>query len=323
MAEEFDLIETYFQPLSVVRSTELGIGDDGAVLDCPVHHQLVVVTDTLIEGVHFPESTSADAIAWKALAVNLSDLAAMGATPAFYSLALSLPQSKNNQAWLFSFAQGLSKLANLYAIPLIGGDTTKHDKLVVTITAHGWVPSLQMIRRSGAEVGDSLYVSGRIGDAGLAVPKILNHDVCPDVLRQALDYPQPRVSLGQLLLKYANSAIDVSDGLLADLHHILTQSSVAAQLNYSMMPFSDLVKQHTAASQDWLFPVTAGDDYELCFTVPKDKEQAFLVEAELLDTDVTKIGEIVEDRTDEKIIWIDTPEGFEAGDKRLGYRHYD
>jgi len=246
MASEFDLIKQYFEPLSSgLDKGETGIGDDGAVLNVPAGHQLVVVTDTLVNGVHFPENTSAYDVGWKALAVNLSDLAAMGAKPAFFSLALTLPESDDE--WLQGFAQGLADLAKRFGIPLIGGDTTK-GPLTVTVTAQGWVEKSAAIMRGNARQGELVCVTNTIGDAALGLKlemntlpencKALFSDEERAFLLNSLDRPEPQLDFVEFLKNNASSAIDVSDGLLADLAHIIENSNsfshegkIAAKLN--------------------------------------------------------------------------------------------
>jgi thiamine-monophosphate kinase len=286
---EFELIDRYFAPLSQgLAADELGIGDDGAILTPPAGHQLVVVTDTSIAGVHFPHATSAFDIAWKALAVNLSDLAAMGARPAFYSLALTL--ERYDQAWLQSFASGLAALAQQVShysthglLPLIGGDTTR-GPLSITITAHGWIKSGSALRRCGAKPGDDIFVSGYLGEGGLGLDIALAGKQAESVAEVSalakLNRPEPRVALGLGLIDLATSAIDISDGLLADLNHILQASNVGAELNMAAMPITNRVKAWSVA--DTLKPLLAGDDYELCFTSdPANAEKVMQISRQL------------------------------------------
>lgn len=291
---EFDLIRQYFLPLShrsQLDTADLAIGDDGALITPPSNHQLVVVTDTLVAGVHFPLDTSAYDIGWKALAVNLSDLAAMGAQPAFYSLALTMPQVE--PAWLTDFSQGLADCAKPYHLPLIGGDTTR-GPLTVTVTAQGWVPIGQALLRSGAQVGDAIYVTDWIGEAGLGLALALAQQRAANASEASalarLNRPVARVALGVGLRGLANSAIDISDGVLADLGHILTASQVGAVLHSHLMPVSKSVKRW--ASDQVLKPLTAGDDYELCFTASPESHQQVVQLAEDLKLKVTRIGEI-------------------------------
>ncbi len=291
---EFDVIERYFRPLSFVSDArDFAIGDDGAFITPPPDKQLVVVTDTLVSGVHFLPDASAYDIAWKALAVNLSDLAAMGARPAFYSLALTLPQV--DAQWLSEFARGLADCAAPYAVSLIGGDTTK-GPLCVTITAQGWVAQGKALRRSGAQPGDDVYVSGCIGEGGLglslalAAKTALNDQQQQALLR--LHRPQPRVRLGLALVDLAHSAIDVSDGLLADLAHILKASSVGAQLDYAAIPLTEAVKAW--AQHQPMQPLQAGDDYELCFTAPRSARDTLIDLAGLLNLPLSRIGKVTQ-----------------------------
>ncbi|MBD3755490.1 MAG: thiamine-phosphate kinase [Gammaproteobacteria bacterium] len=281
MAEEFRLIDRYFKPLSEgLHAGDIGIGDDGAVLSIPAGHQLVVVTDTLVSGVHFPVDAKPYDIAWKALAVNLSDLAAMAAKPGFFSLALTLPQ--NDPVWLEEFARGLQAISQAYNIPLIGGDTTK-GPLTITVTAHGWVKQGRALLRSGAKLDDVICVSGCLGDAGLGLKHALNQLTETEQARltpsqwqsvlQALHRPQPQLGLGEALSGKANAGIDVSDGLLADLGHILEcsqarlQQALGAELYLNELPLSSAMQAWFAHESSWHLPLAAGDDYQLCLTM--------------------------------------------------------
>ncbi len=326
MTSEFSLIDQFFKPLSSTLSSTngvIGIGDDGAVVNLPQDRQMVVVTDTLIEGLHFPSETSAEDIAWKALAVNLSDLAAMGAEPAFYSLALTLPASKNSQAWLEAFANGLHDLASRYSMPLIGGDTTRSDQLVITITAHGWIEKQQALLRSGAKEGDLIYVSGEVGDAGLALKQLQQKQTVDAELLQALNRPQPMVALGRSLIGIASAVIDVSDGFLADLNHILSQSNVGAEIDYAMMPFSANMQHYLNSHKDGLFPLTCGDDYQLIFTVSNPLQQQVQTIARDLNIAVCQVGKIVNPQ--QGLSLINAPEEVDLkklGKHHLGFLHY-
>jgi thiamine-monophosphate kinase len=228
---------------------------------------LVVCVDTLVAGVHFPLGTSAAAIGHKALAVNLSDLAAMGAEPAWATLALTLPES--DSAWLAAFAEGFFALADRYAVELVGGDTTR-GPLSVTVQAHGFVPPGKALRRRGARPGDRIYVTGTLGDAGLALRRDAPAD---DRVRRRLDFPDPRIESGLVLRDYASAAIDISDGLLADLGHLLECDRLGATLRIDALPRSEAflaaMRALDAARRNLYcdLPLGAGDDYELCFTV--------------------------------------------------------
>ncbi len=268
-ATEFEIICRYFARQSLQRDDVLaGIGDDAALLQVPTGSELAVCIDTLVAAVHFPAATPAAAIGHKALAVNLSDLAAMGATPAWVTLSLTLPDS--DPAWLADFSQAFFQLADRFGVQLVGGDTTR-GPLSITVQAHGFVPAGRALRRHGAQPGDRIYVTGTLGDAGLALQLRAQAD---PALRQQLDYPEPRVAAGQLLGAYASAAIDVSDGLLADLGHLLAASGQGASINVDALPRSAVftaTMQQPGFRQSGLFyelPLSAGDDYELCFTVP-------------------------------------------------------
>lgn len=291
---EFDLIEQYFKPLSQsTRPGDLAIGDDGALITPPPNSQLVVVTDTLVSGVHFPVNTAAYDVGWKALAVNLSDLAAMGAQPAFYSLAITLPHA--DQAWLADFTKGLADCAALYSIALIGGDTTR-GPLCITVTAQGWVAQGKALLRSAAKVGDDIYVSGPIGEAGLGLSLALAgqspRNAAERFALQRLNRPQARVELGLALIGLAHSAIDVSDGLLADLSHILHASNLGAHLHSAQLALSESVRHWTQG--DHLKALQAGDDYELCFTACKNQRAAIAALATELNLPLHLIGETTE-----------------------------
>ncbi|MCK4742689.1 MAG: thiamine-phosphate kinase [Sulfuriflexus sp.] len=282
---EFSLINNYFNRQSTSRDdVRLGIGDDAAVLQVASNEQLVVTTDTLVEGVHFPKNTSPFDIAYKLMAVNLSDLAAMGAEPRWASLALTLPEV--NDDWLEQFSTGLFKLANKYNVQLVGGDTTR-GPLTLSLTLHGVVESEKFLQRSTAQVDDAIVVSGQLGDAGLALKKLLANKEPSAELLACLNRPTPRVELGLSLVGVAHAAIDISDGLLADLGHILMASGRGAELQLKDLPISDAVKQFTLTG-DWSLPLAAGDDYELCFTIP----ELSLAQLKTDDIALTRIGTV-------------------------------
>lgn len=254
----------------------VGIGDDCAVLAPPAGTQLVVSTDTLNVGVHFPEGTDAQAVGHKALAVNLSDLAAAGATPAWFTLNLSLPQV--DTAWLEAFCRGLFTLAGRYEMQLIGGDTTR-GPLSVTMTAFGFAPSAAALLRSGAKPQDAVYLTGALGAAAVGLLALQAKLTLPDTLRAAalerLHRPQPRVQEGLALRGIASACIDVSDGLVADLGHILEASGVGATLHLKDIPLSE--PYHYCFDRlGWDPAIAHGDDYELCFTAPPGRESAAL-----------------------------------------------
>ena len=266
---EFDIIRRYFtRQLPDRKDVVTGIGDDAALLRVPAGMELVVCVDTLVEGVHFPVGTSAAAVGHKALAVNLSDLAAMGAEPAWVTLALTLPAPDAD--WLDGFSRGFFKLADRFAVQLVGGDTTQ-GPLSITVQAHGFVPQGKALQRRGAQPGDHLYVTGNLGDAGLAL--LLRNDA-DKALQQRLDYPEPRLATGQALRDIASAAIDISDGLLADLGHLLAYAQLGASVSVDDVPtsaaFNAALQQGRDLTRLRNLPLAAGDDYELCFTVPED-----------------------------------------------------
>ena len=254
---EFSIIDTYFNRKNL-NSIDLGVGDDSALLTPPPNQQLVICTDTSVAGRHFPLNTHPHAIGWKSVAVNLSDIAAMGAKPHSILLALSLPQIDHD--WLKGFSQGLYDCCDQFGVSLIGGDTTQSPHLTISVTALGWIDQGKGITRSGAEVGDLVVVSGTVGDAAFGL-KHLGHP-----LQQRLDYPTPRCELGQLLPGLASSMIDVSDGLVQDLKHILEASKVGAMLNLDQLPLSEALSC-LPLEQQWQYALAGGDDYELCFTI--------------------------------------------------------
>lgn len=269
---EFDIIRRYFTAAGARRDdVAVGIGDDAAVVNVPAGQQLVLATDTLVNGVHFPEDTPAEHIGYKALAVNLSDLAAMGAEPAWATLALTAP--RNDPAWLAAFADGFSELARAAGVQLIGGDTTR-GPLTVTVEVHGFVPRGEAVLRGGARVGDVVYVSGTLGDAALALRRWREGlGVASQAERRIaarLHRPEPRIDAGLALRGLAHAMIDVSDGLAADLGHILAASGVGATVTIEDLPLSDAFLEVAATLHEERaaeFALTGGDDYELCFTV--------------------------------------------------------
>ena len=275
---EFSLIKKYFTQQRVKRDdVTLGIGDDAALLTVPADTDLVVAIDTLVEGRHFPVGTSPDAIAHKLLAVNLSDMAAMGATPAWMTLSLALPESSHD--FLNAFSRGLLKLAEQFDVQLVGGDTVR-GPLCVSAQLHGFVPVGKAMRRSGAKPGDKIYVTGTLGDAGaglaLAQNKIRVSPEAHNYLTGRLERPSPRVAEGILLRDVASAAIDISDGVIGDLGHILSASGVGATINADELPLSDhLYNSIESIEERRLFALSAGDDYELCFCVPAEKSALF------------------------------------------------
>lgn len=290
---EFSVIKHYFEQCTLVRDdVVLGIGDDCALVEGKSDQQIAITVDTLVEGIHFLPDVDPESLGYKSLAVSLSDLAAMGATPAWFTLALTLPEI--NEPWLAGFAKGLSNLANNHKVALIGGDTTR-GPLSITVQVHGFVKAEQALRRSGAQHGDGIYVSGTLGDAGAGL-KLKQHKLSPGLnnaqaesfLYQRLERPTPRLKLGHDLLGIASAAIDISDGLIADLGHILDKSSVGAKINLETLPISSQLMTLVSRYEAEKLALYSGDDYELCFTVPAEKE------GELSTMPCTKIGMITD-----------------------------
>lgn len=293
---EFDIIKQYFA-MQVEHRPDviLGIGDDAAIVQPPSGCELAITTDTLVAGVHFSTTTSAFNIGYKALAVNLSDLAAMGATPAWITLALTLPEA--NEPWLQGFCDGFFTLANRYRATLIGGDLTQ-GPLSITVQAIGWIPPHQALLRSKAKPDDLIYVSGTLGDAGLALqclqsPSSLGPVYERDILER-LNRPEPRVLTGEQLRNVASAAIDISDGLAADLNHILKASQVGARVYVDKLPFSTALSHLITPEAAIALALTSGDDYELCFTVPVEKRAELEKRLGTLACRYTCIGEITQ-----------------------------
>lgn len=292
--DEFELIRRFFTESGPARDdVVVGIGDDAALVRA-CNGDLAIATDTLIAGVHFPLETQPADIGYKALAVNLSDLAAVGATPAWFTLNLTL--SEADPRWLEDFACGLFALAQRHRTQLIGGDTTR-GPLSVTVTAHGFVPSGEALLRRGARPGDRVYVTGLLGDAALALRFLRREVDVPEESRLAvltrLNRPEPRVEVGIALRGLASACIDVSDGLVADLGHILEESRLGATIELSRLPVSDA---YDAAVADigWSPALSGGDDYELCFTLPPERERALHQVAARFACTCTPIGVIEE-----------------------------
>jgi thiamine-monophosphate kinase len=303
---EFDLIAKYFQRPStpardefsgVANGIDLGVGDDCALLRVQAGMQLAVTSDMLVEGRHFLSTVNPEKLGHKALAVNLSDLAACGATPLAFTLALALPRV--DEAWLAGFSKGLFDLADAHGIALVGGDTTA-GPLNICITAMGQVPAGQALRRDGAQVGDDIYVSGEPGWARLALEGFRGHLTLPttqwDKAREHMETPEPRVALGQALRGVASSAIDVSDGLLGDLGHILKVSGVGAEIlaDALLLQFPQVLRDSLGDARLREFNWAGGDDYELVFTAPPNQHDIVAQCARNTGTPVTRIGRVVQ-----------------------------
>ena len=335
---EFDLIARIRDRAGSRDDVVLGIGDDAAILQVPAGYQLVVATDTLNAGVHFPPDTAPADIGWKALAVNLSDLAAMAAEPAWCTLSLSLPDS--DPAWVDAFLDGFLELAALHKVALVGGDTTR-GPLSIGVTVHGLVEPGRALRRDGARVGDDVWITGTLGDAAAAlallqqppVPMVVACEAGPilsagdeggqataalHALRPRLDRPTPRVGIGRRLAGVAHAGIDVSDGLVADLGHICAASGIGASLAVDDLPASSALSSAFGDGDRRQLQSAGGDDYELCFTAPVDMRDAVQAIAAESATDITRIGTI----TAGPGVTLRDREGMQWQPLSVGYEHF-
>ena len=289
--DEFELIRRYFSSRSKRRSdVHLGIGDDAALLTVPPGHELAVTTDSLLPGVHFPADLAADAVGHRALAANLSDLAAMGAEPAWVLLALTLPAA--DEGWLTGFGDGFFALAERYQVELVGGNVAR-GPLNITITAQGLVPTGHALTRRGARAGDLVFVTGHPGDAAAGLRLLQSGEAdMEDVCVRRFAYPEPRVEAGAALRELASACIDISDGLLADLEHILEASGMGATILTARLPLSKRLLQLHGMEGGQKLALTGGDDYELLFTAPPERQRAIEERFGKLACPVTCIGSI-------------------------------
>ena len=291
---EFDLIKRYFLRKSLQNDVILSVGDDCAITSIPTGYQLAITTDTLVEGTHFLPSISPADLAYKSVAVNLSDLAAMGVTPAWVSLALTLPEIK--EEWLAEFSQSLFAILDRYGVSLIGGDTTK-GSLSITLTAQGFLPENQGLFRHQAKVGYWIFVSGFLGDSAAGLDLLLKNRKIENesdrYLIQRHLRPTPRVELGLALRSFSCCALDISDGLLADLGHILERSQVGAEIYLENLPLSRHLCTQYEQTQAEKFALTGGEDYELCFTVSEEKREEMEQVLRSQGIKVTCIGKIL------------------------------
>ena len=313
---EFSLIERFFGDTgSSPYPAVLSQGDDAAVIEIPHGMQAVMSMDTLICDVHFPAQTSAADIASKALAVNLSDLAAMAATPAWFMLSLSLPDY--DESWLRAFSDSLKRSADHYQLELIGGDTCR-GPLSVTVQITGLVEAGCQVTRHGARAGDKILVSGTLGNASMGLAQLQQKIQLPEATRahclSALNQPIPRLELGDFLSRYASAAIDLSDGLVGDLGHILGRSGVGARIRQADLPANQWLVENNA----YHHALYGGDDYELCFTLPR-QYQSVMKQWNLDNPDclLTEIGEI----TDSNYTLVEGDQLIDLSD-RQGYRHF-
>ncbi|WP_295391734.1 thiamine-phosphate kinase [uncultured Thiodictyon sp.] len=320
LTPEFALIRAHFAALGAARSDVLlGVGDDCALLAVPAGQQLAVSIDTLAAGVHFLPDCDPEAIGHKCLAVGLSDLAAMGAEPAWATLALTLPATlpRESPDWLAAFAHGFGRLARAHRVALVGGDTTR-GPLSITVQVHGLVPVGAEIRRAGARPGDLVCVSGTLGDAGLALRELLAGQAPSPARRARLERPTPRVALGLALRGLASAMIDCSDGLAADLGHILEASGVGAELDLAALPLEAAVAAAVDLDGDWGLPLAAGDDYELCFCLPPAYLERLPEIAARCGCPLTPIGRILSGPG----LVCRAPDGAAVALERVGFDHF-
>jgi len=309
---EFELISQYINSQSLSRSDVLeGIGDDCAILKVPENKSLAISMDTLVEGVHFPVNTSAYSIGYKSLAVNLSDLAASGAKPAWASLSLTMPES--DEKWLKCFLDGFFALAKQFNVQLVGGDTT-HGPLSISVQAHGFVQ--QPLLRSGANDGDLIYVSGYLGDAAAGFDLFSANDIKHKACLERFKQPLPRIELGLAISDIATSCIDISDGLVSDLGHICQRSQCGAEISLAAIPLSEAFVQYFKQPA-YDKALGFGDDYEICFTVAEDKKEVVKHIAERLNLKLSCIGAIVSDK---EIRFIDSDNN--KVEIKKGYEHF-
>ena len=306
--DEFELIRRYFARAGTNDSVRVGIGDDGAVMTPSPGSELVAATDTLIEGVHFPESMDAFHVGWRSVMVNLSDFSAMGANPCWMTMSLSMREI--DAAWLESFAAGIFGAAELHDVVLVGGDTTRGRNIVISLQVIGEVPAGRALLRSGAQAGDTIYVTGTPGDAAAGLAEF-DADDPSEYLRGRFLEPRARVEYGVRLRRVASAAIDVSDGLFGDLGKLLAASGCGGRLDLDCLPVSGELAARYPRAQQIRFALAGGDDYELCFTAPGDDIPA------ATEHSVTAIGTVVQGKG---IACFEGAEPYEFTDE--GYLHF-
>ena len=325
--DEFALISRFFRRQELVtpepRGLVAGIGDDCALLTVHPGQELAFSMDLLVEGVHFPAGCDARQLGQRALRVNLSDLAAMGAEPVCFTLGLALPQA--DEDWLDAFSFGLSEVVRESGCTLVGGDVTR-GPLTVCIQVHGTVPAGTALRRDGAVPGDDIYVTGTLGDAAAALPLVLGdkgqaENLSPDAitaLQEAYYRPALQIRCGQALRGVATAAIDLSDGLASDLPHILDASGVGASIDLGRLPMSDVFRAVVPESDQWSLATSGGDDYRLCFTAPRSARDAVQSLVAVADSGIHRIGRV---ESSPGLRW-QAPDGSVVRMNEGGYRHF-
>ncbi len=318
---EFSFIDRYCFGLgSKHPDTILSVGDDAAIVSVPEGFELAISVDTMVEGTHFFKGLAPELLAHKILAVNLSDMAAMGARPKWATVAMCLPEL--DQEWFGAFSDTMNKVANQYGVQIIGGDTTQGPR-VLSLTIMGLLPKGAAMTRSGAEAGDKLYCSGNIGDAALALTRLqgeqtLTDDVFDAVL-SVLHTPTPQVALGQRLLGYASACLDLSDGLIGDSTHIAKLSDVSIEIDVEKLPLSDAYRRYLSQGGLARYAITGGDDYQLLFTANQEKEAALKAISKDLGVKITEIGRVVS-RADKDVVLLE--EGNPIDIEFKAYQHF-
>ena len=327
--EEFDIIENYFAG-KISCSHEnilLGPGDDCGVFTLPADHAMCISTDTLIAGTHFPNHCKPNVVAHRSLVANLSDLAAMGASPFAYTLALTLDSECASHTWLEPFSSTLESLGQQYDIALIGGNLARGG-LSLTYTVMGQVKQGSTLQRDTAKVGDYVYVTGNLGEAAAGLEIVQSGNSFSTLkakyseLVDSYYFPTPRIAIGQALQKIATAAIDISDGFASDLSHICKRSSVSAEVVLDELPLSDALISYAGERKAQEFAVSGGDDYELCFTAAPDQSGALAALSEQLKVRVTMVGQIVDSLDDRASVSLHDRHGAEVDLAYIGYRHF-
>ena len=316
---EFELIRRYFTHRA--PGAVLGVGDDAAIVRARPGHELVATTDMLVEGRHFAAGADPERLGHKALAVNLSDIAAMGARPRWATLALALPQA--DARWLAAFSRGFMRLARRHGMDLIGGDTTR-GPLNICVQVVGEVPRRSALRRDGARAGDDIWVSGTLGDAAFALVagRLRLAPRERRVLEARLDAPTPRIGLGMALRGLARSAIDISDGLVADLGHICERSRVGAVVELQSIPVSAVLKPHLDRPTARAALLAGGDDYELCFTAGRARREGIVRLARRVRIRLSRIGRITRSRRGTPLVTVVDAGGRPISLGQTGYKHF-
>ena len=319
-ASEFELIKKYFQDLTDQDpSVKCSIGDDAAIIQIPQDKEVVLSMDTLLEGTHFPVATSPADIGYKALAVNLSDMAAMGAVPKWVLLSISLPES--NETWLKEFTSGFLELAKQHSVSLIGGDMSR-GPLSITINIQGLVSIDSALKRDGAQKDDLIYVTGTLGDAGVGLDiiqgKLSIGNEYDTFFLKSLNRPEVSIEAGLRIRELANSAIDISDGLIADLGHILDASHVGAVVEVKDIPLSEAMQQCMDETTAWDYALASGDDYKLCFTVPAEQNDLIFRTFKEINIPVRCIGKI----NGETGLQLKLPDGTNFEPSGKSYQHF-